>query len=317
MGAAPATPIRRAARASLWIAAALTAWTAYLVMSDPGAKFAVLALLLVPPMFAAYYLAALAPSWLGFWLLARSWRPLPSGAALAVIAAAGLVAPFFVFSLFVPHYLRPPYRGENIELAPAADFVAPWGGRMVALQIPAHELLKRPASVLWVAETELTRGEYARLVGRPVDGDPRLPMTSLSREQVEAVLRASNTAAKDGRYRLPTYLETRLYSGDWWINRYPKHFFRCQSKLEPVGAQAANGLGLRGTVDNAAELVFWQLAGRGLYCVTEGGVDPHCGYEYREGSFHRSVGLSACEDRKGDKVWKHPGVGIRVVFERG
>jgi len=311
---APPTAIRRAARASLWIALALAAWTAYLLMSDPAAKFAILILLFVPPMFAAYYVAALLPAWLAFKVSQASRRQALTSPAVAVIAAAGLVAPFLIFHLFVPHYFKPEYRAAGIELVPAADFVAPWGSRMVALQIPARMVPDQPAHTLWVAETELTRSEYARLVGKPVEGDPQLPMTSLSREQLEAVLGAMNRAAA-GRYRLPTLIEMRLYAGDWWINRYPKWLFRCQSSLAAVEAQPANGLGLRGTVDNAAELVSLQLAERTLYCVTQGGVEPFCGRERVDGgSRYKSVGLSACEDRNADRMWSQPGVGLRVVF---
>jgi hypothetical protein len=145
-------------------------------------------------------------------------------------------------------------------------------------------------------------------------------VTSLSRAQLEALLKAMNAAAPPagaprGRFRVPTFEEMLLYSGDWWITSYPKRLFRCQSSLGPVGAQPANGLGLRGTVDNAAELVFMPLAQRADYCITQGGVAPYCGRErVDDGPHDKSVGLSACEDRNGDKVWNHPGVGIRVVF---
>lgn len=315
MGTAPVSAIRRAVRASLWIALALAGCTAYLLMSDPAAKFAMLGLLLVPPIFAAYYVAALVPSWLAFKVVEASRWPALTGLAVAIIAAAGVVAPFFIFSLVVPHYFRAEYRAAGIELAPAADFVAPWGSHMIALQIPAGTQTDQPAHTLWVAETELTRSEYARLMGKPVEGDPQLPMTSLSREHLETVLRTMNQAAA-GRYRLPTLVEMRLYAGGWWINRYPKPLFLCQSKLEPADTRSPNGLGLRGTVDNAAEFVLVDY-GRQAYCVTHGGLEPHCARSRSdEGWRYKMVGLTACDDRNADRVWQHPGVGLRVVFAR-
>jgi len=317
MGTAPVSAIRRAVRASLWLALAFTALTVYLTITEPGVMWAMAVLISIPPMFAAYFAAALPPAWLAFKLDGR-WRQGRWRAAvpfaLAGVVALGMTVPFSIFQFCVPHYFTPVYRAAHVERVASADFVAPWGARMIALEIPAQALLKQRARILWVAEIELARSEYARLMGKPVEGDPQLPMTSLSREQLEAVLQAMNRAAA-GRYRLPTTEEMRLYSGDWWINRYPKWLFRCRSNLGAVDAQPANGLGLRGTVDNAAQLVSSQPAERTTYCVSQGSVEPFCGRERVDGgSRYKSVGLSACDDRSPDKVWSHPAVGVRVVF---
>jgi len=244
---------------------------------------------------------------------AQPWRGHAAGSAAASLAALAVMAGAFHFVL--PGYFRPPYEEFHARHDPARDFTTSWGARMIAIDIAAEPALGWPARTLWVAETELTRGQYARLMGAAASGDAQLPYTSASRADVGSILLAMNGASRpagvaEGKFRLPEFMEATAYSGNRWINRHPKSWYSCESALQPAASFAPNGVGLRGTVENAGELVVMDRQGLPMsHCAMQGGVGAVCG---RDGG--KSVFLVGCDDRSEEKVWSSPLIGLRVVY---
>lgn len=313
----------RALRVFLWSGAAAalaTLWIFYMHASAPGDhSFIGFVIAMLPFLWAALTVAFVPGFWVGQLALQRARRGRRSFALIALAslaAAAGVACTLFALQLAVG-YFTPPYEGFKARREPSQDFTAPWGGRMLAVPYDSGE---PPVSrrTIWVAETQLTRGEYSRMVGKAKAGDAALPVTGLTAAEIEEMVEGANrqaaasTAPPNGRFRLPTILEYSAYSGDWWINRYPKSIHRCASGLSDAASRPANGIGVRGTTDNAAEIVTVQYDPRrhAEHCATQGGVEPHCARE--DGK--KTAGIRYCSDRDAGKVFGDPLVGVRLVY---
>jgi hypothetical protein len=284
-----------------------------------GFLFVLLAL-----VWAALSVALLPAFWMSLSALQRRALGEPSiglTAGAFLVAVACMACFLYAFALVVPDYVHPPYARNNARHDASRDFLAPWGGRMIAVTYgPGH--LRLSGVTLWIAETELTRGEYGRIVGRAMAGDAALPVTALAAVQVGEIVERANREATGsakspkGRFRLPTSHEAHAYSGDWWISAYPKSVYRCESELSAAASRPENGLGIRGTADNAAEIVLADVDPlQPHHCATLGGVQPHCSAgrsgEWRDKKY---LIVRYCTGGDVNKVFGDPLVGVRLVY---
>ena len=305
----------RALAIAFGLALLLTLVSAYLVVTGPGNKG--LLILIVPFVIAAFFLALLLPCWLFLNRAARlrdSTRPGLVQVQMAGSVLLGIAAVYPILAFVAPHTFLPrkPYV-PLVKHAPEADFTAPWGGRMIALDIVAVPALNRRAQRLWVAETELTRGENARILGTREGPEDGFPLTALSRTQLDSLLAAMNAAPRPpatppGRFRLPEHGEAMAYAESRTIVDY----VRCESQVRAVGELSPDEFGLRGVLDNASEIVVVPTWAGPPLCAMPGGVEPFCGG--KGPSATRGTRIAACDDRDADIMWKHPAVGMRVVY---
>ena len=311
---------RRTLRWALLGAIVLTLFTA--AFFKTGQWGPIMLALFMPPAFIAYFLALLLPVGLFIDATLRLRETTRRGMAKLQMAGAVLLGGALVFPILA--FLLPEIfssdkpRGPDLRRVTEADFTAPWGGRMIALDIAALPSVNRRAQRLWVAETALTRGEAARLLATEAGADAALPLTALSRERLDALLAAMNAAPHPAqepaaaRFRVPEFHEALAYMD---TRRAGTYRARCEPQLAEAAQLPADEFALRGNLDNAAEIVHMAQNTRDWagppFCALEGGVEPYCGVRARTLRAWRVV---ACEDRGTDALWNHPAVGLRVVY---
>jgi formylglycine-generating enzyme required for sulfatase activity len=178
----------------------------------------------------------------------------------------------------------------------------------------------------WIGTHEVTRGQYAAVIGGPAPADPELPVTGVTWNQATAFCEALSKAEKL-RYRLPTEAEweyaCRAAGGadSWSGTGTPTDLaWTAESsggKLQPVGKKRPNHWGLFDMHGNAAE---WCMDSYNpIYSVTP--RDPLCSDPtpdrvVRGGSFARPAIESRSAARAG--LWPtktRPDLGFRVVRE--
>jgi hypothetical protein len=318
----PEAPTRAKAVMAAFVAATLYAvWLFNMILGEGGDKsfigfllvpLALVVILLAVPLIFAFRAAEALRTRAGARSMRSMWTLLIAALAALAVAVSG-------FRFLIPAYVQPPYEQSEARHDEARDFIAPWGGMMIAVSygFPPHRESALAGRVLWVAETELTRAEHARLLGAPAGEQPSLPVTGLDAASIEDVVARANRAPGQrptgGLFRLPTEYEAMTYSGDWWITNYPKSVYRCSDKLEGVADAGSNGLGLRGTTGNAAEIVTSRSPGASYsFCAMLGGVPPYCGSDSKspKGNVKR-VGIATCGE---ERVFGHPMVGLRLVY---
>jgi hypothetical protein len=267
-------------------------------------------------LFAFFWAGLTLVFWLALWT-GFEWRRLRAlqqrAAGLAVISALasviGLGAMLKIVAMTFPGYFYAAHEAYGTRREASRDFTTPWGARMLAVTYTYHAPALSGRTV-WVAEAELSRGEYARIVGRSVPGDPALPVTALTEAQVAELLDSANRAAAEtpvaGVFRLPGYQELLAVSG----HGPTKRTHRCDAALIPTTGPPPNDLGFRGTTDNASEIVVNEyIWGRRTHCATIGGVHPHC-----DADGTKFIEYRHCTDGEPTKVFGDPLVGVRLLY---
>jgi serine/threonine protein kinase len=129
----------------------------------------------------------------------------------------------------------------------------------------------------WMATTEVTRRQYAKVMGLPAPADPDLPMTRVS--YLEAVEFCRRLGALDGKsYRLPTEAEweyaSRSTNRQGWddgsISQLAWHAQNSNRRMHEVAELKPNDWGLYDMIGNAEE---WCLDLYGPYADLAD-VDP-------------------------------------------
>lgn len=190
-------------------------------------------------------------------------------------------------------------------------------------ELPHTVQLSRP---FWVGKTEVTRAQYAKVMGHPLPPDEQsnLPIAGLSRDQAIAFCR--RLAELEGRpYRLPTEAEweyvclaggnsnTRAY-----LDKQAWYLANSAGKVHPVARKMANEWGVNDMLGNVEEWCIDDYAAYPAGMVVDPKVVEHSANRgvLRGGSF--ASGLM--QTRASNRVPQFPGqkqsnAGLRVVLD--
>ena len=215
-----------------------------------------------------------------------------------VTTAASLLSPLLEADPENDDYQR---FAERVEALRVLSVARPGGEQLELVYVRFDATDDAAARALFVGRTEVTRAQYAALMGGPTEESDR-PMTEVSASQAEAFCAALAREIGSGVARLPTSSEFRricrlgnIARGSGW------HGTNARNRTQPVGTLPADDLGLFDVVGNAAEWLDGD--GGNIRWVAGGGVSKPAPTNRCDASEPRA------------KVLGYADVGFRVVWE--